>query len=316
MERRRAIRNLIFGVTASFFPDALNGWQREEDQQSYVIRSEVRLVLLDVSVKDHDGALVAGLSKSNFEVFENGVLQPITVFANSDVPVTVGILVDESRSMSPKRTEVLVAAEMFIAESNPKDEIFVLNFNDTVKRGLPGDVTFTDNIQQLRAALNRGVPEGRTALNDAIMDGLKQLELGRRDKKSLIVVSDGGDNASHHTRREMFDTVERSIATIYTIGLFEAGDPDQDTGILKQLAKMSGGEAYFPDEPESMLAVCRGIAKGIRTRYTIGYVPAVRNGTGTLRRIRVSVSAAGRARLTAHTRTRYRYEETGKQSSK
>ena len=316
MERRRAIRNLIFGVAASFLPDALYGRQREDDQQDYVVHSEVRLVLLDVSVKDRDGGFVGGLSKSNFEIFENGVLQPITVFANSDVPVTIGILVDESRSMTPKRTEVLVAAEIFIAESNPKDEIFVLNFNDTVKRGLPGDVAFTDNIEQLRAALNRGVPEGRTALNDAIVEGLKQLELGRRDKKSLIMVSDGGDNASRHTRRDMFDTVERSIATIYTIGLFDASDPDQDTGILKQLARMSGGEAYFPADPASMASVCRGIAKSIRTRYTIGYVPAARNGAGALRRIRVRVSAAGRARLTARTRTRYRYEETGNQSSK
>jgi len=315
MERRRAIQNLIAGVAASFLPYTCAG-KHQDEQQDYVIHSDVRLVLLDVSVKDREGGLVAGLSKSNFEVFENGILQPITTFANSDVPVTVGILVDESRSMAPKRTEVLVAAEVFIAESNRQDEIFVLNFNETVKHGLPDGLLFSDDVQQLQAALNRGRPEGRTALNDAVVDGLRQLELGRRDKKSLIVVSDGGDNASRRTHREMLDMVENSIATIYTIGLFDSGDPDQDSRLLKQLAAISGGQAYFPSEPESMVAVCRGIAKDIRTRYTLGYVPAARNGTSPVRHIRVRVSAPGRPKLTARTRTRYRYDEAAKQSSK
>jgi Ca-activated chloride channel family protein len=169
----------------------------------FVIRSDVRLVLLDVSVKDREGGFTAGLSKDNFRVEENGDRQPITVFANNDIPVTVGILVDNSRSMAPKRAEVLSAATAFIEGSNPQDEIFVLNFNDTVRRGLPGSMLFSDDVTQLRAALSRGTPEGRTALNDAIVDivdGLQQLGHGKRDKKTLVIISDGGDNASHRTR--------------------------------------------------------------------------------------------------------------------
>jgi len=278
------------------------------EPQDFTIHSDVRLVLLDVSVKDRSGGFASGLAKSNFAVTENGVSQPITVFEANDVPVTVGILVDESRSMAPKRAEVLAAAESFITESNPQDEIFVLNFNDTVKPGLPEGQLFSGNLEQLRAALFHGTPRGRTALNDAVVEGLQQLAAGRCDKKALVVISDGGDNASRHTRRQLVDKVERNIATIYTIGLYEAHDPDWDPGLLKKLAGISGGEAHFPDSLEEVADLCRGIAKDIRTRYTIGYLPPAKNG-GPLRHIRISVSAPGRPRLIARTRESYRYEE-------
>lgn len=306
MNRRAAIRSLVVAGAGSLLRSLTA-------QQDFVIRSEVRLVLLDVSVKDRDGGFVAGLSKDNFSVFENGAAQPITVFANNDIPVTVGILVDESHSMTPKRDDVLRAAESFIDESNRQDEVFVLNFNDSVKHGLPEGVPFSGDLDQLRSALYRGTPRGRTALNDAVVEGLKQLELGRRDKKTLVLISDGGDNASGHARREMIDKVERNIATIYTIGLFEANDPDQNPGLLRQLARTSGGDAYFPADAEGMLAACRGIAKDIRTRYTVGYVPPAKNG-GTLRHVRVRVSAPGRPKLIARTRDRYRYETIEKQA--
>jgi Ca-activated chloride channel family protein len=306
MNRRSAIRNLMVAGAGCLFCK-MSTAHTANLPQDFVIRSEVRLVLLDVSVKDQAGAFVAGLSRDNFAVFENGMAQPMTVFAADDVPVTVGILVDESRSMTPKRADVLRAAETFIEARNRQDEVFVLNFNDSVKRGLPDGVLFSDDMDQLRSALYRGIPKGMTALNDAVADGLKQLELGRRDKKTLIVISDGGDNASRQTRRETLDMVERNAATIYTIGLFEAGDLDWNPSLLKQLARISGGEAHFPTDPEGMVAACRGIAEDIRTRYTIGYLPPAGNG-GALRHIRVSVAAPGRSRLTARTRERYRYE--------
>lgn len=308
MNRRSAIRNLMVVSAGSFLSRSLLGIPQEE-QETYTIRSEVRLVLLDVSVKDRDGGFVSGLSKENFHVYENGRPQPVTVFDHDDVPVTVGILVDESRSMTPKRSDVLTAAQTFIEESNPHDEIFVLNFNDRVTPGLPPQVPFSDNLQQLRSALYRGVPEGKTALYDAVAAGLKQLEQGRRDKKTLIVISDGGDNASEHNRHQVLDMVERSIATIYTIGLFEPDDPDRDPGVLQKLAKISGGEAYLPASPAEMVPVCRRIAKDIRTRYTIGYHPEAGNGSGSLRHVTVRVSAPGHARLMTRTRTSYRYDE-------
>jgi VWFA-related protein len=308
MNRRAAIRNLMVAGAVSFFGRPLKA-APPDDPADFVLRSDVRLVLLDVSVKDRDGGWVAGLSKDNFHVDENGAPQDITVFANNDIPVTIGILVDNSRSMTPKRAEVLAAATTLIEESNPHDEIFVLNFNDTVKRGLPRDKLFSDDLPQLRAALSRGIPEGRTALNDAVVDGLQQLEQGKRDKKTLVVISDGGDNASTHKRAAMLDAVERSLATIYTIGIFDPGDEDRDPGILKKLARITGGMAYFPTDADDLTETCKSIAKDIRTRYTVGYAPAPKNGVSP-RQIHVRVSAPGRAGLMARTRLSYRYEQT------
>ena len=314
MKRRAAIRNL--GVAAASLLVPRTFWARQQqDDQDFVIRSEVTLVLLDVSVKNHDGGFVEGLDKDNFQVFENGVRQTITAFSSKDLPVTVGLLVDESRSMGPKRNEVLRASGLFIAESNPKDEFFVLNFNDTVRRGLPDDILFSDNMDQLRAALDRGVPSGMTAMNDAVVSGLAQVAMGKTSKKALVLISDGGDNASIHPRKEMLDRLERSIATVYAVGLFDVGDPDRDPGILKELAHISGGEAYFPEVASDMQSVCSGIAKEIRRRYTLGYVPPAQN-RGDLRRIRVNVSSPGHPHLTARTRTSYRYDESANQASK
>ena len=297
MNRRSAIRKLIATSAGSFC-------SRLFAADDFTLRSNVRLVLLDVSVKDNKGGLVSGLSKKDFSVLENGRPQRITVFDHEDLPVTVGILVDESRSMFPKRPQVITAATTFIEESNPLDEMFVLNFNDRVMPGLPGDVPFSADVKQLRTALYRTVPDGKTALNDAVVAGLKHLERGTRDKKTLVVISDGGDNASAHTRRETLDLVERSSATIYAIGLFEPDDPDRDPGILRQFARISGGDAYFPNSPDEMEPTCRRIAKEIRTRYSIGY-PA-QAGDGDLRHIRVAVSSRGG--LVVRTRSSYRYE--------
>ena len=313
--KRFAVRNLIVACTVSFLPVPVAGIPLEE-QPEYTIRSDVRLVLLDVSVKDRKGINVSGLSKDNFKVFEDGRPQPIQIFAADDVPVTVGILVDESFSMRPKRAAVLAAAETFIEESNPQDELFVLNFNDKVTRGLPAPLLFSGNSRQLSNALHRGVPEGKTALNDAIVDGLKQLQSGTLDKKTLVVISDGGDNASEHTRREMLDMAVRSAATIYTIGLYDTNDPDRAPGILRELARISGGEAYFPDSPLDTIPVCRQIARDIRTRYTIGYVPQAGSAASAnnLRHIRVHAEAPGHGKLSANTRNSYRYDEVPKQA--
>ena len=279
----------------------------EQAGPSFTIRSEVRLVLLDVAVKTHQGSFAPSLKRENFRVTENGRPQRITVFANNDVPVTVGLILDESQSMVPKRAELLSAAEILIANSNPKDEIFVLNFNDHVTRGLPDSVMFSDDIQQLRSALQRGVPEGRTALNDAIIAGVQQLNAGRRDKKTLVLISDGGDNASRATRRQMMAEVEQSIATIYTVGLTSPEDSDSDLGLLRQLAKTTGGYAYVPSAATDLRSICEGIAREIRSRYTIGYVPET-GPDGALRHIRVFASAPGHAALIARTRIAYRYE--------
>jgi Ca-activated chloride channel homolog len=307
MKRRTVIRRLLLTGAAVPLVPRLFGGKPQEDQPGFTIHSDVRLVILDVSVKDRSGGFISGLKKEDFHVFENGAPQTITVFGHEDLPVTVGLLIDESQSMGPKRNEVLTAAGALIAESNPQDEIFVLNFNDVVHKGLPEDQPFSSNLDQLRAALYRGVPIGRTALYDAVYDGLTQLESGHRDKKALILISDGGDNASHRRRQEVYDKLDRSLATVYAIGLYDANDPDRSPGLLKRLAAVSGGEAFFPQSPAEMTNICRGIAKDVRTRFTVGYVPPASNG-GPLRHIRVAVTSPSHGKLVVRTRTQYLYE--------
>jgi Ca-activated chloride channel homolog len=320
MLRWGVVAMLIFGLTApAFFAQRertaveRNQAKNNSEQREFTIATTSRLVLLDVSVKDSKGGFVSGLARDNFKVYENGKQQEISQFANADIPVTVGIVVDESGSMRPKRPEVVTAALAFISASNPKDEEFVINFNDRVSRGLPEGLLFSDNIAQLREALRRTAPEGRTALYDAIIMALQQLEQGRQDKKTLILISDGGDNASVHTLGETMDAVLKSAATIYTIGIFDEDDTDRNPGVLKKLAHVSGGDVYFPRSLEGMVPACRQIAQDIRTRYTIGYVPSASNGN-KLRHIRVVVSSPDRAHLIARTRTSYIFPETAQDS--
>ena len=277
----------------------------KNDTQDFTIRTTSRLVLLDVSVKDPQGGFVTSLGEDAFHVYEDGKLQAISQFANADVPVTVGVVVDESGSMGPKRRDVILAAIEFIQASNPHDEIFVINFNERARRGLPDILPFSDDIAKLRAALWEGNPEGRTALYDALEMSLHHLDMGRRDKKALVLISDGGDNVSKHNLDQVMDDVLRSLATIYTIGIFDQNDPDRNPGVLRHLAQVSGGSAYFPKQLDEVLPICKQIAKEIRTRYTIGYIPSSEGKPE--RRIKVVASAPGRGKLIVQTRTRYMF---------
>jgi len=298
---------------------SLAGWGQSKDQTTakagepgdFTLRTTSRLVLLDVSVKDAAGGFVSGLSKDSFKVYENGKPEHITHFANADIPVTVGIAVDESGSMRSKRQEVITAALVFNQESNPMDEMFIVNFNEKPRRGLPDDVLFSDNVQQLRLALFQGRPEGRTALYDAIEMSLNQLEFGRRDKKTLVVISDGGDNHSKHKLEDVTRDVLRSVATIYTIGIYDEDDPEKNEGVLKRLAQVSGGAFYHPRTLEEIVPICRQIAKDIRTRYTIGYVPSAEGKHE--RHIKVMASSPDHPKLVVRTRTSYVFSDQAEQ---
>jgi Ca-activated chloride channel homolog len=314
------IRRDVFRIVGALLgSSAAIAWDRQRqsgkpDQEgNYTIRTTSRLVLLDVSVKDRKGGYVSGLGEQDFRVYENGKLQEISQFANADVPVTVGLVVDESGSMRPKRQEVIAASLEFISASNPHDEIFVVNFNERARRGLPDLIPFSDNIGLLRSALWEGEPQGRTALYDAIEMSLRQLRLGRRDKKTLVVISDGGDNHSVHTLPEVMQDVLMSVTTIYAIGIFDEDDPESNPRVLEHLAKISGGLAFFPKSLDQVTPICRQIAKDIRTRYTIGYVPSSEGNPE--RRVKVVAQAAGHDKLVVRTRTNYLFTPESPQVS-
>ncbi len=276
---------------------------------NFTIQTTSRLVLLDVSVKDAAGGFVSGLTKDNFKVFEDGKLEEISQFSGTDVPVTVGVAVDESGSMRSKRAQIITAALVFFHDSNPMDEIFVVNFNEKARRGLPDDVLFTDNMQQLRAALWQGNPEGRTALYDAIELSLHQLKFGRQAKKTLVVISDGGDNHSTHTQQQVMQDVLSSLATIYTVGVYDEDDPERNEGVLKKLANVSGGVFYHPKTLQEIVPICRQIAKDIRSRYTIGYVPSAEGKM--VRHIKVVATSPEHQKLIVRTRTNYVFSDKG-----
>ncbi|HXI42711.1 MAG TPA: VWA domain-containing protein [Bryobacteraceae bacterium] len=279
--------------------------QNKSSGGEFRISTDVELVLLDVSVKQEKGGYVSGLSKDNFQIYENGTPQKIAEFASADIPVAVGLVFDDSGSMRSKRPEVVTAGLIFVGASNPQDQIFVVNFNDKVRRGLPETVPFTDNINLLRSALSRDMAEGQTALYDAIAFALKHLEFGRREKKTLVVVSDGGDNVSTHSLKELMDLIQESRATIYTVGIFEPDDPDRNPQVLERIARVSGGESFLPKGLDEVVPICRQIAKDIRNRYTIGYIPDHGSNKAVLRKIHVVATAPDRGKLVVRTRTSY-----------
>lgn len=274
-------------------------------EQPFTLSVTAELVLLDVSVKSAAGEHVPGLTKNDFRVYENGKVQTVSHFAREDTPVTAGLVIDTSRSMQRKRQEVVTAALAFIGASHRSDEIFVVHFSDSVSLGLPADIPFTDDIGQLRDALSRGTPQGRTALNDAIFFSLQHLELGKRDRRTLVLVSDGGDNSSVHGDDDVRRRILESRATVYAIGICDEADPERNPRLLRQLARVSGGQAFLGVQLSALTEICHQIAMDIRTRYTIGYVPVRSGDHRSLRRIKVTASAPGGQKLAVRTRTSY-----------
>lgn len=277
----------------------------EKDQKApFTISDNVNLVLLDVLVKSSKGGFVTGLEKQNFSVFEDGQQRPITHFSSVDTPVSVGLVVDNSGSMRNKKADVIMAGLSFAHQSNSNDEFFVVNFNNSVTRGLPPKMMFTDNINELRSALYYGQPVGQTALYDAIAYSLKHLEYAHHEKRTLIVVSDGGDNVSSTTVPEVMKMIEASRASIYTVGIYDPDDPTLNPGVLRKIAAVSGGEFFEPQKLDDVLPIFDKISQDIRNTYTIGYVPCDDSDRRVLRTVKVTAQEDGQ-RLTVHTRTSY-----------
>jgi VWFA-related protein len=271
----------------------------------YTLQLNADMVILSATVLNGHNALVSGLGKDNFEIFEDGVQQQIEQFSHEDLPVTAGILVDNSASMAAKRNDVVAAAMAFALSSNPQDQMFVVNFNDRVFLGLPPGTPFTDSPAQLQQALTGITAIGQTSLYDGIAVGLDHLQQGCRDKKVLIVISDGGDNASRHSLDQVIAMARQSTAIIYAIGIFDELDSDQNPGVLKRFAKDTGGEAFFPKSSSDIAAICQSIARDIRNQYTLTYVPRIASRDGSFRTISVKASAPGYGHLSVRTRTGY-----------
>ena len=276
-----------------------------QNAASYQFSVDVDLVVLPIAVRDRQGRQVPDLRESDFKIYEDHVLQPIRLFRHEDIPVVAGLLVDHSGSMRPKIAEVIAGARAFVRSSNPEDRMFVVNFNETVSLGLPDAIGFTANADQLERAIWQAPAVGETALYDAIVEALARLQAGGRDKKVLVVISDGADNASAHSLTQALEMAERSSAIIYVVGLFAPDDPDANPRVLSRLAQATGGEAYFPGEPSAAVEICERIARDIRNQYTLGYVVPNGKRDGVYRAIRVDAQATGHGKLVARTRAGY-----------
>ncbi len=291
----------IFGFSPSLVTERLPG---DREAQAKIAVS-TNLVLLPVRVTDKRGTFVAGLKLQDFQVYEDRQIQELTVFEEGDTPVTVGLIVDHSRSMGPKLRDVITAVSAFAHSSNPQDEMFVVDFNDDVLIELMKGKAFSNDPKELEEALRAVTAHGRTALYDAVSEGLHHLQYGHLGKKALIIISDGGDNASHLKYSQVLAQARQSQALIYAIALVGAEDEEENPNLLRRLCKDTGGIAYFPKEGEPVTKVSIEIARDLREQYTLGYKPQNLQRTDTFRKVEVKVTAQGHGSLRVRTREGY-----------
>ncbi len=278
---------------------------------------ETDLVVLHATVTNQSGRPIADLQKEHFRVLEDNVPQQLKVFKREDIPVSVGLLVDNSGSMRDKRRGVSTAAMKFVRSSNPQDEVFVVNFNDESYL----DTDFTDSITLLEEALERIDSRGGTAFYDAVHLALEHLtEKGSWDKKVLILLTDGEDNASRVTLEQLVRTIQRSNVMIYTVGLL-GGESSRSMRrakrALESIAKASGGSTFFPKNLEDVQVVANDIAADIRNQYVLAYTPTNSILDGKFRKVEVKLAAPRRyGRLAVRARDGYYAEAKSEPSER
>lgn len=287
---------LLAGIALAQAPPA-----SQDDVPTY--RTDARLVLLHASVVDKNGKLVTNIPQSAFKVFEDGVEQPLRLFRREDVPVSMGIIVDNSGSMTSKRTRVAAAALEMVKQSNPDDEVFIVNFNDDTHFDQP----LTNDVKKMEAALARMEARGGTAMRDALSKSINYVKKnGKKDKKVLVVITDGNDNSSDITLEQVLRQAQNSEVLIYAIGLLneeEAREARSAKKALKTLVDASGGMDYYPKSTSDVQEITPRVAHEIRNQYILGYTSSNQTLDGSFRQIKVTVTGFGRP--TVRTRNGY-----------
>jgi VWFA-related protein len=269
----------------------------------FVFTADTRLVVVHASVLDSKGKLVTTLPESAFKVLENNVEQTIKIFRREDIPVSMGIIIDNSGSMRDKRAKVAAASLDLVKASNPQDEVFIVNFNDDAYLDQP----FTNDVKKLETALERIDSKGGTAMRDAISMSIDYLkDKGKKDKKVLIVVTDGNDNTSNIGLEELVRKAQQSDVLIYSIGILSEEEPREARKAkraLHDLGIASGGLDYYPKDLAEVDKITPEVAHEIRNQYTLGYTPTNTAMDGSFRKITVNINAPGR--LQVRTRNGY-----------
>jgi VWFA-related protein len=257
-------------------------------------------------VVDKSGHLVTDLKKEAFSVFENKIKQEIRGFKREDLPVSLGLVIDNSGSMRNKLEQVKAAAVALVQASNKDDEVFVVNFNDAAYLDLPPGKDFTNSIQELAQALAKIDTRGGTAMRDAIQMSIEHLKKAHRDKKVLVVITDGNDNASLISLEALMRNAHQSEILIYGVGLLneeEHREASRAKHALNDLAEATGGKTFFPTNVEEVGHIAQQVAHDIRNQYTIEYSPTNSAMDGTFRSIKIGVKAPGNP--TVRTRSGY-----------
>lgn len=270
----------------------------DQDAGTFVFKKQVDEVVLHATVVDQHGQLAAHLDRNAFSILEDGQPQTITSFRRQDVPVAIGIVVDNSGSMRDKRGEVNQSVLNLIRASNPGDQVFIVNFSENSYL----DQDFTSNINLLHNALNQASTQGSTALYDAIVASLRHLKNNPHlDKKVLLVITDGQDNMSRETLQETLqDLQQKNGPILYAIGL--TGQQPQGRQALQQLANATGGAAYFPASLDQVSDITRQLAHDIRNQYVLAYTPHIPNPSANYHPIKVVARAPGYGELQVRTR--------------
>jgi Ca-activated chloride channel family protein len=289
---------------ASASPAAPSQQPSPDDTGTFVIRKDVDEVLVHATVVDDKQHIVTNLGRDAFSVFEDGKPQNIISFRHEDIPVAMGIVIDNSGSMREKRAKVNQAALNLVRASNAQDEIFVVNFNDEYYL----DQDFTNDLLKLKEALEKIDARGGTALYDALLASADQLRLNARlERKVLFVVTDGEDNAS---RENLEETVKRlqgeNSPSVYAIGILgDEEHPKRARRALEIIAQRTGGLAFFPGTLDQVDEISRQVAHDIRNQYTIGYKPTNPRASGGFRTIRVEAKTKGHGKLAVRTKSGY-----------
>jgi len=257
----------------------------QDEPAPFVMSVNSDFMELHVSVLDEKDRTVGGLTVDNFLVRENGIRQPITVFKHEDIPVSLGLVIDNSRSIEARKARLDAAAVSFVRQSNPDDESFVVHFDFDAR--LSRD--FTSKISDLELSLAASKPFGQTAIYDAIILAVNQMQKANHQKKALLLVTDGIDNASKATFADVLESVKHSRVAIIVVGLLSAAEGAKAEATLAQLADASGGRAYFPDDVDQARLMMERAAHDLRTQYTIGYVPSDNAHDGSWRSVRVEI---------------------------
>src|SRR5262245_52800133 len=259
--------------------------QEEEKEETFKLNVDVDLVEVHVNVTDEFDHPIGNLTKSNFRLTEDRIQQDITVFKHEDLPVSLGLVVDNSRSIEPRKQRLDAAALSFVEKSNADDEAFIVHFDDQARLSCD----FTSSISRLEDTLAKVRPFGQTAIYDALILALDHMENEKHQKKAILLITDGVDNSSKHTLAEAIERTKRSRVAVYTVGLLSASGGQKAEDSLVRIAESSGGRAFFPNNVDEARSYMERVARDLREQYTLGYFPTNGSRAGGWRSVRVDI---------------------------